>query len=305
MKKIVIALAVCFAPLVKAQQLPMFSQYLTNDFVLNPAVAGSKPYFPLQINSRSQWSGLGTIAPKTNTLSYHMPLAYNALGFGAILSQDQTGPYSHLGVNLSLAYHIQLNKENNTRLSFGISGLLTQHKLNLAELTFYSPEPDFEGGIFSKLVPDASFGAYLHSDQLALSISSHQLFESTFKESVSDIFGDNTQVRHYFAHASYIIDIFSDMALIPSVLVKHTEASPVQVDLNTKVIIDNNYWAGLSFRSSKSLVVLGGLSLGKMFVSYSYDYGISSLSSVASGSHEISLGFNISDQRKRRHTYHW
>jgi len=50
---------------------------------------------------------------------------------------------------------------------------------------------------------------------------------------------------------------------------------------------------------------LTGLNMGGLFLSYSYDYGINSLSSVASGSHEISLGFKINDKRKRRHSYYW
>ena len=115
------------------------------------------------------------------------------------------------------------------------------------------------------------------------------MFESTFKKSVQDVFGDNSQVRHYFAHASYRIDIYSDLAIEPSLLVKSTEVSPTQLDINARVIIDNNYWAGLSLRSSQSLVVFFGLKMGSMFLSYSYDYGINSLSSIASGSHEISI----------------
>ena len=304
MKKSLTVILVCLAALTKAQQLPMYSQYLTNDFILNPAIAGTKPYFPIQINSRSQWSSLGTIAPKTNTLSYHMPLAYDAVGIGAIVMQDETGPYSQIGVTLSFAYHIQLDEDDVTRLSLGLSGLMTQHTLNQDDLIFHNPDPEFQGS-YSKMVPDASFGAYLYSKNFSLSASAHQLFESTFKESVQDIFGDNSQVRHYFAHASYRIDIHSDLAIEPSLLVKSTEVSPTQFDLNTRVIIDNNYWAGLSLRSSKSLVVLAGLNIGSLFLSYSYDYGISSLSSVASGSHEISLGFNINDKRKRRHSYYW
>ncbi|HAP31342.1 MAG TPA: hypothetical protein DCR01_05175 [Flavobacteriales bacterium] len=304
MKKSLIVILVCLAALTKAQQLPMYSQYLTNDFILNPAIAGSKPYFPIQINSRTQWSSLGTIAPKTNTLSYHMPVAYNAIGLGAIVMQDETGPYSQIGITLSFAYHIQLDEDDITRLSLGLSGLMTQHTLNQDDLTFHNPDPEFQGS-YSKMVPDASFGAYLYSKNFSLSASAHQLFESTFKESVQDIFGDNSQVRHYFAHASYRIDIHSDLAIEPSLLVKSTEVSPTQLDVNARVIIDNNYWAGLSLRSSESLVVLTGLNMGSLFLSYSYDYGISSLSSVASGSHEISLGFNINDKRKRRHSYYW
>ena len=304
MKKSLIVILVCLAALTKAQQLPMYSQYLTNDFILNPAIAGSKLYFPIQINSRTQWSGLGTIAPKTNTLSYHMPVAYDAIGIGAIVMQDETGPYSQIGVALSFAYHIQLDEDDVTRLSLGLSGLVTQHTLNQDDLTFHNPDPEFQGS-YSKMVPDASFGAYLYSKNFSLSASAYQLFESTFKESVQDIFGDNSQVRHYFAHASYHIDIHSDLAIEPSLLVKSTEVSPTQLDINARVIIDNNYWAGLSLRSSESLVVLAGLNMGSLFLSYSYDYGISSLSSVASGSHEISLGFNINDKRKRRHSYYW
>ena len=304
MKKSLIVILVGLAALTKAQQLPMYSQYLTNDFILNPAIAGSKPFFPIQINSRTQWSGLGTIAPKTNTLSYHMPVAYDAIGIGAIVMQDETGPYSQIGVTLSFAYHIQLDEDDVKRLSLGLSGLMTQHTLNQDDLTFHNPDPEFQGS-YSKMVPDASFGAYLYSKNFSLSASAHQLFESTFKESVQDIFGDNSQVRHYFAHASYRIDIHSDLAIEPSLLVKSTEVSPTQLDINARVIIDNNYWAGLSLRSSESLVVLAGLNMGSLFLSYSYDYGISSLSSVASGSHEISLGFNINDKRKRRHSYYW
>ena len=304
MKKNFIIILVCFSALTKAQQLPMYSQYITNDFVLNPAIAGSKPYFPLQINSRTQWPGLGKIAPKTNTLSYHMPLAYESIGVGAIVMQDETGPYSQIGLTLSFAYHMQLDEDDVTRLSLGLSGLITQHNLKQDDLIFHNPDPEFQGS-YSKMVPDASFGAYLYSKNISLSVSAHQLFESTFKKSVQDIFGDNSQVRHYFAHASYRIDIHSDLAVEPSLLVKSTEVSPTQLDINARAIIDNNYWAGLSLRSSQSLVILAGLHMRSMFLSYSYDYGISSLSSIASGSHEISLGFNINDKRKRRHSYYW
>ena len=304
MKKNFIIILVCFSALTKAQQLPMYSQYITNDFVLNPAIAGSKPYFPLQINSRTQWSGLGKIAPKTNTLSYHMPLAYESIGVGAIVMQDETGPYSQIGLTLSFAYHMQLDEDDVTRLSLGLSGLITQHNLKQDDLIFHNPDPEFQGS-YSKMVPDASFGAYLYSKNFSLSVSTHQLFESTFKKSVQDIFGDNSQVRHYFAHASYRIDIHSDLAIEPSLLVKSTEVSPTQFDLNARAIIDNNYSVGLSLRSSQSLVILAGLHMRSLFLSYSYDYGISSLSSIASGSHEISLGFNINDKRKRRHSYYW
>ncbi|MGC6471029.1 MAG: type IX secretion system membrane protein PorP/SprF [Flavobacteriales bacterium] len=290
---------------VKSQQLPMYSQYLTNDFTINPAVAGSKSFFPIQISTRTQWSSLGSIAPQTNTLSYHMPIAYNSMGVGGIIMQDKTGPYKQLSFQLSYAYHIQLNRKETTTLALGLSGIINQQTLEMGELDFHNPDPDFEGGSFTKIVPDANVGAYLYSKSFFISLSSHQLFESTFKEGISSIFGDNYQVRHYFASTGYTFDIYSDLKVEPSILIKGTETSPVQMDINTRIIIDDAYWAGISLRSSQSLVAILGFKLGALNLSYSYDYGINSISTVTSGSHEISLGFNINDKRNRRHSYYW
>ena len=305
MKKLFLIFISFFTIIANAQQLPMYSQYLVNDFSINPAVAGSTPYFPLRLSVRTQWSSLGAIAPQTNTLSYHMPLALNRLGVGTVVTQDKTGPYSQLVVNASFAFHIQLSEDNNTRLSLGLSGLLNQYSLNFDELTFHNPEPEFQGGTYSKVIPDASVGAYLYSPNYFLSISSHQLFESTFKESITSIFGDNTEVRHYYANMGYTIAVHSDLHIQPSILVKATESAPTQLDINTRVIFDNSYWAGLSLRTSKSLILLAGFELGSFHLSYSYDYGINAISSASSGSHEISLGFNIGDIRNRRHSYYW
>ena len=92
-----------------------------------------------------------TLAPKTNTLSYHMPIAYDAVGIGAIVMQDKI-PYSQIGVTLSFAYHIQLDENDLTHLSLGLSGLMTQHTLNQDDLTFHNPEPEFQGS-YSKWSP--------------------------------------------------------------------------------------------------------------------------------------------------------
>ena len=42
----------------KAQQLPVYSQYMMNGFLLNPAVAGHEGYTALNITAREQWAGL-------------------------------------------------------------------------------------------------------------------------------------------------------------------------------------------------------------------------------------------------------
>jgi type IX secretion system PorP/SprF family membrane protein len=69
---------------VQAQQLPQLSQYQFNDYVFNPAVAGSRPFFELRSGHRYQWVGIQD-SPRTFTLSGTTPLGKN-MGLGGYLS---------------------------------------------------------------------------------------------------------------------------------------------------------------------------------------------------------------------------
>ena len=51
-----------------AQQVPLYSQYMMNGFLLNPAVAGSEGYTAINLTAREQWLGLKD-APKTHAVS--------------------------------------------------------------------------------------------------------------------------------------------------------------------------------------------------------------------------------------------
>lgn len=91
MKKILIStLLVFFAVVVlKAQQLPQYSQYILNRYVINPASAGSENYFVGQSNFRSQWEGIQD-APRTYILSVNGPLKNQKMGIGGYLFSDIT-----------------------------------------------------------------------------------------------------------------------------------------------------------------------------------------------------------------------
>lgn len=47
-----------FIQKIKAQQLPQFSQYTFNAFLLNPAVAGAEGYTAINLTNRAQWVGV-------------------------------------------------------------------------------------------------------------------------------------------------------------------------------------------------------------------------------------------------------
>ena len=49
MKKILIlTVIICFGSVLKAQQLPQITQYMINDYAINPAVAGMEDFYQVK-----------------------------------------------------------------------------------------------------------------------------------------------------------------------------------------------------------------------------------------------------------------
>src|SRR6185295_3501783 len=75
MKKtlLTIGLFVCIAGTVIAQQRPHYTQYILNNYILNPALSGIENYIDVKTSYRDQWVGLNG-APKTFYLTIHGPI---------------------------------------------------------------------------------------------------------------------------------------------------------------------------------------------------------------------------------------
>lgn len=54
---------------IQAQQRPQYTQYILNNYILNPALSGIENYTDLKISGRDQWVGLNG-APEQHTLPY-------------------------------------------------------------------------------------------------------------------------------------------------------------------------------------------------------------------------------------------
>ena len=107
----------------QAQQLAQYSQYMNNNYVINPAVAGTEDYIDVKFSYRTQWTGLDG-APKTYYASVNSSLGklrtqpkrrmhdwekgYHAIG--AIVYRDETGPISRTGLYGSYTYNLALTR---------------------------------------------------------------------------------------------------------------------------------------------------------------------------------------------------
>src|SRR6201986_23918 len=73
-RNLLLLLAFTFcAGYVTAQQRPQYTQYVFNNYLLNPALSGIENYTDVKAGYRSQWTGLQG-APVTSYLTVNAPL---------------------------------------------------------------------------------------------------------------------------------------------------------------------------------------------------------------------------------------
>ena len=116
MKKLIILLIVVgCSSVLSAQQLPQFTQYMINNYAINPAVAGMQDYYQVNTTVRSMWVGIEG-APKTTLLSIYGKKGDNT-GVGGMVYSDQAGSTSRLGGTISYAHHFSLSDDIRVLLS--------------------------------------------------------------------------------------------------------------------------------------------------------------------------------------------
>src|SRR5688572_25212026 len=181
----------CFSGILRAQQKPQFSQYMTNNYLLNPAVTGIESYTNLKLGYRQQWVGLEG-APQSYYMTGHgaigrMPerksvikngrktfIPYRKMGVpngriaqsrpskphqgvGGSILMDQTGPISTTSLNVSYAVHIPLTRR--IKASAGLSTGLLMFKYNPALIqTAVANDPTLNTPIVKETMMDLTLG---------------------------------------------------------------------------------------------------------------------------------------------------
>lgn len=272
------------ADLAFGQQMPQFTQFTENKFLLNPALAGTSRSYEIRLINRFQWVGF-TDAPQTYTLSVCGPSRNKPMGFGASFYSDITGPTTRTGASGSYAYNIALNED--IRLSGGISLGLQSFSFDGTRLNFgdNNADPALNGTTKrSSLIPDVNLGFYAYSYNYYAGFSIHQLIGTE----------SNMAQQHFYFNAGYLYFLNSEITIVPSIMVKYSYPASPQPELNIKGIYDGRFWAGVTFRTFDSVGIMAGYTHeDRYYFGYSYDFSYNSISKYNSGSHEIMIGIKF------------
>ena len=328
MKKLLfLVIGCCSVVWTFAQQRPHYTQYILNQYILNPALTGIENYTDVKISHRHQWVGIDD-APVTTYATIHAPLgkkdyrttatSYRVPGEnprGKAYWEEYTAAEPHHGIGLQVindrtlinnfsayatyAYHVGLSPR--TSLSAGFGAGFTNVSLNTSKLNFINVPVDpavYTSGIINKYRPDFMAGLYLYSADFFVGLSAQQIIPQKleFAENIVRTKNGKT-VPHLFATAGYRAMIGEDFNLVPSIMVKYVQPRQTQFDVNAKLQYQDLVWIGASYRYKDGFAGMLGMNVSNIInVGYSYDYTTSTLNTFSKGTHEIIVGFMLGNK---------
>lgn len=272
----------------KAQQHPMYSQYMFNMLNINPAYAGSRGILTATALYRNQWVNIPG-APQTTSVGFDMPIKDKKIGIGFQLFDDKLGIERSTGLNASYAFRIQLTESGT--LSLGLQAGILNYRANYSEVSTFQPnDPAFNQNI-SGLLPSAAAGIYYNSDRFYIGVSTPALLNTKISyDNVASVSSVTGRDLHLYLASGFVVPLNQDLMLKPSVLVKAVSGAPVEYDLNANLWIQNVVSFGFSYRTGDALVGMAELQLSRQLrLGYAYDKTFSDLGSYNTGSHELML----------------
>lgn len=292
MKKIIFILAISFTSLISwGQQELMISQYMFNGLVLNPAYAGTHPYWSSTILHRSQWVKFDK-APRTQTACIDGNILDGKLGLGFNLSNDRLGLTNSFDFGVNVAKKVMIGPGF---LSAGLRIGASRYTANLTDAVIWDEnDPVYANNLKGKIVPRLGAGIYYYTANWFAGASIPSIL--AVDESVSNFStGLNSFYRqHLYLNGGLVIQAAPSVAIKPSVLVKYQGNAPLQVDLNCNVLFLQKFWAGAGYRTGDALIAMLEWNINKQLrVGYAFDYTLSSIQTYANNSHEVMLGYDF------------
>lgn len=272
---------------VVAQQDPLYSQYLNNPLVINPAYTGLTDNLNAAVGFRKQWAGFDG-SPTTFNATGHISLFDNKMGVGLILLNDKVGSNSTTEVHGTYAYQVEID---NMKLSMGLQAGVINFQSDNGDLNPYDPDDYVFAENQSITKPSFGIGAILTNDRFFAGISVPRLLKS--KSTIGDL--DATLYnQHFYATAAYIVFLSDRIRFKPSLLIKAVSGSPVSVDYNLSLNIDEKITAGAFTRNFNTYGLLAGLRITDM-LRFGYVFEVPTDKSVGAQftSHEVTLGLSL------------
>jgi type IX secretion system PorP/SprF family membrane protein len=334
MKKVIGVLAGCLSAVaVFGQAKPLHTQYVLNNFIINPAIAGVENYTDVKASYRNQWTGIEG-NPTTSYITVHAPINKGDLrtnitsveipgenprgkgywkdyevsprhvGVGFTAINDRAGYINRWTVNGNIAVHVPLTP--NTAISGGFSAGLTSVNLDRSKIVWGNLDPNdpavgYNNGELQRVRPELGAGLWLYSKNYFAGVSVLNIVPGKAKFTAAGEQYGTYYTPNYFLTAGVRTFLNDEVSLLPSVMLQYWQPQLTSLHVNVKAQYLDKFWVGASYRNA-SLVggfsaMAGFLASNTVNVSYAYEHGVNSrLNTYTKGTHEIMVGFILGNK---------
>jgi type IX secretion system PorP/SprF family membrane protein len=300
MRSVLFSVLIFFSILtVNAQQEALYTQFMFNKLAINPAFAGNDDALCLTGIVREHWMGFPG-ASKVQALSANFPrVARDRVGLGLNLSRNTIGVQEKLTVEGIYSYRFPF-AGGDFSMGISVSGRHYNTDFSDPDLDLIHPfyeDAAIEDGQYAKSVFNAGFGMYYNNERFYIGAGVPRLIRADIDFSESPV--NSIEMRHLYVMSGVALDMNDRFTFMPQVLIKLAENSPLDVDYNLGVQLDQKYYAAVAIRDggssgdfAESIDLLLGLQLNKQFfMGLAYDITLSPIRKYENGSVELLLHY--------------
>lgn len=290
-----------------AQQDEQYTQFMFNKLRYNSAYAGSNNALNFTAIYRNQWINFNG-APKTQIVSFDMPVANYRVGLGGNVVVQTIGITDMATAEAAYAYRVPTNNIGGS-LSFGLSTSARYIRSNYNQANPTQPRDLDEAipvGRQSKIVPNFGAGVYYNTETFYLGFSAPRLLESNIDfADAEDKLDISREVRHFYFMGGVVFQIADPVKLQPQALLKYTPDAPFDADVNLSVILLDRFTVGASYRIGGSLetsygesadVLVAAQVTDNILIGAAYDFTFTEVKDYSNGSVEVAVRIFLGDR---------
>jgi len=292
----------CLGKMARAQQDPLYTQYMNQLLSINPAYAGAKGITsasmlyrmqPFKGSSNDPFGGYKD--PRTMTLFVHSPWGEKN-GIGGSIVVDEFGPERWLGFYGD--YSFTITYPGNRYLALGLKAGISSYRALIGGQMV--DDPSFMQDVNRPFLPNAGVGVYLSSPNYYFGLSIPKLIQNRLTEEGVETGYVSREQIHAFFMGGYVFDMRIIIKFKPYFMVRYTLNAPLSIDLTAQFVLVDKFWIGATYRVGNAVGFMTQMQITEQIrFGVAYDLTTTELRTYNTGIIEGMLTFDFSFGRAR------
>ncbi|CAN5539148.1 hypothetical protein BH10BAC4_BH10BAC4_15360 [soil metagenome] len=274
-----------------SQQLPLYTQYAFNPYMINPSMVAYSNRPELNLLYRQQWANVQD-GPKTLQFDFQLPLN-SKMAIGVNVNNDKSVLLSSTSILATYGYKIQLAP--NHQLGFGLSAGIYSNKLNLDEVAPADlTDPVLLTSQNNSMVLDGQFGAHYKFKNFVVGYSLVNLLNRSNYSTTTTGDLKTVQLRNQILFASYRFSLVPDaLYLQPNVAYRLSQNNLNYYEASLVTSYRNIIDVGGGYRQNFGPTVMLRVHFKRLQVGASYDFPSNTAQVSGGGTREIQLKWSF------------